>query len=176
MFWFGGSKAPPAVDEIYKIKMAKHQDICFGQESDVEVMDSLSNQLEEEVEGLSRTVHLQESDGKNDNCLATVCEYSDSLTFSFDDSWSAQVDDRNCILDDHRRLSEQDSDSSRSPSQPESAGPKHQHLRLVSGRLQVVGFNEDCRDHTTNRSKYLRSRKRKTHKPFWSELIYFLTK
>ena len=189
MFWFGSSKGSVSADknndnDILKLKMAKHEDICFGQESDVEIMDKLGNELEYD-EDSGTSVELKEAhrrasqqeglNSDNEACEATLCEFSPSICFSFQDF--SDCSNSPCILDDLRCTEELVDGSDHAAGGANHLHTKHQHLRLVHGRLQVVGFNADCQDHTTNRTKFRRSRKRQTlAKPFWSELIYFLTK
>jgi hypothetical protein len=186
VFWFNASKGQQVADDtdIFNIKVAKQEDICFGQESDVEIMDKLGNEIEfeddsaEAVDSKSKvegTIQLDGSSSDSDSSEPTLCEFSPSLSFATREFSGGS--NTSCILDDHRSTGELLGGTLNSGETDAGTAVKHQHLRLVHGRLQVVGFNADCRDHSTNRSKLRRSRKgRTTAKPFWSELMYFLTK
>jgi hypothetical protein len=187
MFWHTAVKPPPTTatptrsEALVAAKSSKHGDICFGQESDIELMDNLGNEFEDEETSTSLDMKMisdvlpgsSQSDGQFPE---TVCDYSPLLSFSFKDSWNSEASQDSCILDDCRCTEDLDEDLGQSG---QSDAPKNQQLRLVDGRLQVVGFNADCHERTTGRTTKLLRKQRKRRnapKPFWSELMYYLSK
>jgi hypothetical protein len=189
-FWYTSVQPPPAApssqsqsETIATSKEAKHRDICFGQESDIEIMDELGNEFDDqEANALNIVKMISDDSTGSTRCEGqfseTVCDFSPLLSFSFQDSWNSTTSKDSCILDDYRCTEDLGEDMGQS-GQSGSDGPKHQQLRLVDGRLQVVGFNADCHDRTTSRTTKLRRshhKRRNAPKPFWSELMYYLSK
>eukprot|EP00291_Cryptomonas_curvata_P013202 CAMPEP_0172192500 /NCGR_PEP_ID=MMETSP1050-20130122/24358_1 /TAXON_ID=233186 /ORGANISM="Cryptomonas curvata, Strain CCAP979/52" /LENGTH=188 /DNA_ID=CAMNT_0012867801 /DNA_START=44 /DNA_END=610 /DNA_ORIENTATION=+ len=188
MFWYSSVKPPPPTtttpnqpEALVATRVAKDGDIFFGQESDIELMDTLGNEFEDEETSSSLDMKMISDDRagstrSDGEFPETVCDYSPLLSFSFKDSWNSEASQDSCILDDYRCTEDLDEDLGQSG---HVDAPKHQQLRLVDGRLQVVGFNADCHDRTTSRTTKLRRAHRKRRnapKPFWSELMYYLSK
>ncbi len=188
ILWYSSVKPPLPTnatsnqsEALAATKVPKDADICFGQESDTELMDTLGNEFEDEETPSSLNIKII-SDNRTVSTLSegefpeTVCDYSPLLSFSFKDSWNSETSQDSCILDDYRCTEDLDEDLGQSG---QFVAPKHQHLRLVDGRLQVVGFNADCHDRITSRTTKLRrasGKRRSAPKPFWSELMYYLSK
>ncbi len=111
MFWHTTVKPPPSTnmptqsEALVATKSAN--DICFGQESDIELMDNLGNEFEDEETSTSFDVKiitddLTGSSRSERNFPDTVCDYSPLLSFSFKGSWNSEASHDSCILDDYR--------------------------------------------------------------------------
>ena len=132
--------------------------------TDVELMEELSNQFDHDIDfKYSAQKHVTEDNcsgsnlGANFDTEVTECDFSPSLRFTF------------------RLLEEnfEELDKAAIPSDG-SNSVKPRQLRLVHGRLQVVGFPADLPEITKPTRPLKPVIKRETTNSFWGEVINYL--
>ncbi len=142
--------------------MVTHEDQTDA--TDVELMEALSNQFEHDLDfDYSAQKHVTEDNWSNSNRGAnldtdvTQCDFSPSLRFTF-------------------RLPEEKIEEldKAAMSSEESNLTKPRQLRLVHGRLQVVGFPADLPEITKPTKPLKPVKKRETTNSFWGEVINYL--
>ena len=144
-------EANDCVDDAADKMMKKSSD------ADIAVMDELSNQLDEDngvidllsdeaiAENLSTSMSMPEANSPD----SVVCDFAPNISFTF------------CQRNSNfTAISEK-------PSQKH----KIRQLRLVDGRLQVVGFPANIPD--CSKSRRTSRRRRKDHSQFWNDVVGF---
>jgi hypothetical protein len=127
-------------------------------------MEELSNQFQHDLEfEYSTQKHVTESSclgsnqGANFDTEVTECDFSPSLRFTF------------------RLLEENFEELDKAAISPDGSNmAKPRQLRLVHGRLQVVGFPADLPEITKPTKPLKPVKKRETTNSFWGEVINYL--
>ena len=149
-------------DRVGHNDLVTHEDQTEA--TDVELLDALSNEFVHDLD----SDHSGQKHVAEENCLGsnqgpycenavTECDFSPSLRFTF-------------------RLPEENFEDLGKPaiSSDELSLAKPRQLRLVHGRLQVVGFPADLPEITKPPKPLKPAKRREPTNSFWGEVINFI--
>jgi hypothetical protein len=149
-------------DRMEQDDIVTHEDQTEA--TDVELMEALSNQFEHDLDfNYYAQKHVTEhscsgsNQGANFDNEVTECDFSPSLRFTF------RLPEEKFEELEKAAISSDDSNLS-----------KPRQLRLVHGRLQVVGFPADLPEITKPTKPLKPVKKREPSNSFWGEVINYL--
>jgi hypothetical protein len=185
LFWFSKSESGQSVKDEPSLPSLADDDSNSEDPMEAEIFDALRTELESEMDNMSSnpepihgdlpSIPLEPTndEGKEESVL-TKCDFAPMLSFTYQETWSSTENGNgSCILDMEMCDDNQELNTS---IYSNDDLPKLRELRLVDGRLQVVGFCGDIPECTNSRRPLRKSRKLVRGRPFWSEVMHLLTK